>query len=163
MEPWVEANTLNGPKRAGVERSCREPLVVARSNSLPLDRELRKSGLPGETVAAPTREAPAHLDVGLQVIPGRADAGPWIRRAALIGPDFMARRWQRFGPVASPEAPFEEGARCFRSRLHDPGFTRPAAGDGVPGGDLGGSDPMFRPRKPGGGFPEIPPRKGAVS
>ncbi len=144
MEPWVEENTLNAPKRAGTASSAR-------------------MGFRGETIAAPTREAPAHLDVGLQVLSGRADAGPRVRPAAWMGPDFMARRRVRFGPMASQEAPFEEGARRFRGRLHDPGVYRPAVRDRVQGGDRGGSGPMFRPRKPGGGFPEIPPRKGAVS
>jgi excisionase family DNA binding protein len=54
-----------------------------------LDRELKKAGLRGEKLKGYSHEINRHLDVGLEILAGRADAGPAIRAVAslAVSPD----------------------------------------------------------------------------
>jgi molybdate-binding protein len=49
-----------------------------------LDRELDKAGVKGEKIDGYGHEVQRHLDVGLEVLSGRADAGPGIRPVAAL-------------------------------------------------------------------------------
>ncbi len=54
------------------------------------DSEMQKAGLEGSRIKGYDREMSRHLDVGLEVLAGRADAGPGIRAVAgLLGLDFF--------------------------------------------------------------------------
>jgi len=62
-----------------------------------LDGELAKEGIKGERIEGYDREVTRHLEVGLEVLSGRADTGPGIRAVAgLLDLDFIPLRWERF-------------------------------------------------------------------
>jgi excisionase family DNA binding protein len=110
-----------------------------------LDRELNKAGVKGEKIEGYTHEVQRHLDVGLDVLSGRADAGPGIRPvAALLNLGFIPLRWERFDLMASKERFFDEGVQRFLGLLHEPAFHR-AVKDGLDGYDLSLSGKMVFP------------------
>jgi len=110
-----------------------------------LDRELNKAGVKGEKIDGYTHEVQRHLDVGLEVLSGRADAGPGIRPvSALLNLGFIPLRWERFDLMASKERFFEEGVQRFLGLLHEPVFHRTVK-DGLDGYDLSLSGKMVFP------------------
>jgi excisionase family DNA binding protein len=101
--------------------------IVNRSLStgtrLLLDRELKKAGISGEKIEGYAYEVSRHLDVGLEVLSGRADAGPGIRAVAgLLDIDFIPLRWERFDLMISKERFFDEGIQRFLGLLHEKEF-----------------------------------------
>jgi excisionase family DNA binding protein len=110
-----------------------------------LDRELAKAGVKAEKIEGYTHEVQRHLDVGLEVLSGRADAGPGIRPvAALLNLGFIPLRWERFDLMASKERFFEEGVQRFLGLLHETRFHRMVT-DGLEGYDLSLSGKMVFP------------------
>ena len=98
--------------------------IVNRSLStgtrLLLDRELKKAGISGEKIEGYSYEVSRHLDVGLEILSGRADAGPGIRAVAgLLDIDFIPLRWERFDLMISKERFFDEGIQRFLGLLHE--------------------------------------------
>jgi excisionase family DNA binding protein len=88
-----------------------------------LDRELKKAGISGEKIKGYSHEVSRHLDVGLEVLSGRADAGPGIRAvASLLGIDFIPLRWERFDLMISKKRFFDEGIQRFLGLLHEKEF-----------------------------------------
>jgi molybdate-binding protein len=105
--------------------------IVNRSLStgtrLLLDRELKKAGISGEKIEGYSFEVSRHLDVGLEVLSGRADAGPGIRAVAgLLDMDFISLRWERFDLMISKERFFDEGIQRFLGLLHEKEFREMA-------------------------------------
>jgi putative molybdopterin biosynthesis protein len=110
-----------------------------------LDRELGKAGIKGEKIEGYGHEVQRHLDVGLEVLSGRADAGPGIRPVAeLLKLGFIPLRWERFDLMASKERFFEEGVQRFLALLHEPKFHRMVK-DGLDGYDLSLTGKMVFP------------------
>lgn len=88
-----------------------------------LDRELEKAGIEGNRIEGYEREFQRHLDVGLEVLSGRADAGPGIRAVAgLLELDFISLRWERFDFLVLKDRFFEQGIQLFVGLLHEPAF-----------------------------------------
>jgi excisionase family DNA binding protein len=87
------------------------------------DRELTAAGLRGEKIAGYVREVPRHMDVGLEILAGRAEAGPGIRPVAeLLGIGFIPLRWERYDLLVTRERFFERGVQAFLALLHEPAF-----------------------------------------
>lgn len=64
-----------------------------------------------------------HLDVGLEVLSGRAQAGPGIKTvAALLDLDFIPLRWERFDLIIVKDRFFEKGVQLFLGLLREPSF-----------------------------------------
>jgi len=88
-----------------------------------LDRELEKAGIEGERIEGYDREFQRHLDVGLEVLSGRADAGPGIRAVAgLLDLDFIPLRWERFDFLVLKDRFFDKGVQLFVGLLHEQAF-----------------------------------------
>ncbi len=118
---------------------------VGTGTRLLLDRELIRSGIKGEDIAGYDREFQRHLDVGLEVLAGRADAAPCIRAVAgLLGLDFLPLCHERFDLLIRREMFFEKGVQLFLGLLHEPDFHTLAAE--LPGYDLSLSSRMVFPR-----------------
>jgi excisionase family DNA binding protein len=105
--------------------------IVNRSLStgtrLLLDRELEKAGLSGEKIEGYSNEVSRHLDVGLEVLAGRADAGPGIRAVAgVLDMGFIPLRWERFDLMISKQRFFDEGIQRFLGLLHEKEFREMA-------------------------------------
>ncbi len=110
-----------------------------------LDRELEKAGIRGEKIKGYSHEVHRHLDVGLEILAGRADAGPAIRAvASLLDIDFIPLRWERYDLMVSKERFFDEGVQRFLSLLHDQQFRQIA--ESLEGYDIRMSGKMVFPQ-----------------
>ena len=117
---------------------------------LPLARQLIKLGysvkgsttspekiqiLKGSQIDGYNREFRSHLDVGLEVLSGRADATPAIRPIVnLLDLDFVPLRWERYDLLVSKDRFFEEGVQRFLGLFHEPAFKKLT--EGLDGYDL---------------------------
>jgi excisionase family DNA binding protein len=90
-----------------------------------LDHELSKAGIKGERLSGYLHEVQRHLDVGLEVLSGRADAGPGIRAVAdALGVGFIPLRWERYDLMIAKDRFFDEGIQRFLGLLHEKAFRR---------------------------------------
>jgi molybdate-binding protein len=101
--------------------------IVNRPNTtgtrLLLDRELEKAGLEGPAIDGYHNEVPRHLDVGLEIAAGRADAGPGIRAVAgMLELDFIPLRWERYDLLVIKERFFDPGVQLFLGLLPEKAF-----------------------------------------
>ncbi len=124
--------TIADLARPGV-RIVNRPLGTG--TRLLLDYEIAKSAISTSDINGYQIEVPRHLDVGLAILAGQADAGPAIRPVAgLLGLDFLPLRWERFDLLVAREHFFDQGIQQFLGILHDPAFRRLA--DSFVGYDL---------------------------
>ena len=111
-----------------------------------LDKELAKAGIEGNGIEGYTKEVSRHLDLGLEVLSGRANAGPCIRAVAeLLGLDFVPIKWESFDLLILKEHFFEKGVQQFLSFLSEPSFK--GLGEDLPGYDLRFSGKMLFPKE----------------
>ncbi|NJB66371.1 excisionase family DNA binding protein [Desulfobaculum xiamenense] len=90
------------------------------------------------------REFPRHMDVGLEVLAGRADCGPGIRAVAgLLGLDTLHVGWERFDLLIPKDRFFEKPVQQFLNMLTDPEFKALSAS--LDGYDLSESGKMVFP------------------
>lgn len=90
-----------------------------------LDYEIAKSDISTDAISGYRHEVSRHLDVGLEIVAGKADAGPAIRAVAgLLNLDFMPLRWERFDLLIARERFFEQGVQQFMGLLHDVSFQQ---------------------------------------
>jgi len=134
---------------AGVADIGTKKLTIANrplesSTRLLLDREFKNAGLDCGTVQGYQREFQNHLDIGLEVLSGRADTGPAIRAvAALLDLDFIPLKWERFDLLIPKGGFFAKGVQMFLDFLHDDAFRSLALN--LPGYDLQFSGKMLYP------------------
>lgn len=108
------------------------------------DRELNKAGINGEKIDGYHHEFNRHMDVGLEVLSGRADAGPGIRAiASLLDIGFVSVRWERYDLIISKERFFDEGVQLFIGLLHEDSFKE--LGKESSGYDMSFSGKMIYP------------------
>jgi putative molybdopterin biosynthesis protein len=87
------------------------------------DGELNAAGVKGDQVKGYQQEVQRHLDVGLEVLSGRADAGPGIQAVAgLLNLDFIPLRWERFDFLILKDRFFEKGVQIFLGLLTEIAF-----------------------------------------
>ena len=111
-----------------------------------LDRELEKAGIEGHRIEGYEREFQRHLDVGLEVLSGRADAGPGIKAVAgLLDLDFISLRWERFDFLVLKDRFFDKGVQLFVGLLHEPAFKELA--EDLAGYDLSLCSKMVFPQE----------------
>ncbi len=88
-----------------------------------IDRELKKVEVEAEKIKGYDIEVSRHLDVGLEILGGRADWGPGIRAVAkFLNLDFMPLRWERYDLLIYKDRFFEQGVQLFLGLLHDKDF-----------------------------------------
>ena len=79
---------------------------VGSGTRLLLDGEFKKAGIIGKSINGYDIEVQRHIDVGVEVLSGRADAGPAIRTvAALLDLDFIPLRMERFDLINLKSSP----------------------------------------------------------
>jgi excisionase family DNA binding protein len=82
------------------------------------DKVLKESGIKGETIEGYENCLPRHMDIGLEVLAGKADAGPGIRPVAkILGLDFISVCWERFDLLITKEKFFDQGIQLFLALL----------------------------------------------
>ncbi len=90
-----------------------------------LDYEIAQSSVSASEINGYQNEVSRHLDVGLAILAGQADAGPAIRPVAgLLDLDFLPLRWERFDLLVAREHFFDQGVQQFLGLLHDPAFRK---------------------------------------
>lgn len=116
------------------------------------DRELKKAGIKGETLEGYDTCLSRHMDLGLKIMTGKADAGPGIRPVAgVLGLDFIPICKERFDLLICKERFFDQGIQLFLSLLK--GKVIQAAAEEYGGYDLSLTGKMVYP-EPG---PEAAP------
>jgi excisionase family DNA binding protein len=124
----------------GVGDICSGDLRIANrpleaSTRLLLDRELQKVGLDCRQVKGYDREFQSHLEVGLEIVAGRADTGLAIHAvASLLDLDFLPLKWERFDLLIPKDGFFAKGVQLFLDLLHGNSFN--ALAENLPGYDL---------------------------
>jgi len=117
---------------------------IGTGTRLLFDGELKKAGLSGSKIRGYHREFSRHIDVGLEVLAGRADAGPGIRAAAaLLGIEFIPIRWERYDLMIAKDRFFDEGIQLFLGLLHENAFRSLMGGS--QGYDLSAAGKMIYP------------------
>jgi len=111
-----------------------------------LDGELNKAGIKGDEIEGYDIELQRHLDVGLEILSGSADAGPGIRAVAgLLDLGFIPLRWERFDFIVLKDNFFEQGVQLFLGLLRNPAFQELA--EDLSGYDLNRSGEMVFPQE----------------
>ena len=106
--------------KTGIKIVNRHPGTGTR---LLFDLELEKAGIKGEQIEGYNHEFRSHLDVGLEVLSGRADVAPAIKPiASLLGLGFVPIRWERYDLLISKDRFFEQGVQLFLGLLHEHSF-----------------------------------------
>jgi putative molybdopterin biosynthesis protein len=126
-------------------RVVNRPLTTG--TRLLFDQHLEKAGVAAETMVGYGNEVHRHLDVGLEVLAGRADVGPGIRAVAgILELDFLPLGRERFDLLISRERFFDKGVQHFLGLLHEQSFLRMA--QGLEGYDISQSGRTLFPREP---------------
>ena len=111
------------------------------------EQALKKAGITPSSVKGFDQEAQRHLDVGIEVLSGRADAGPGIRSVAgLLELDFIPLHWERFDLLINKDRFFEKNIQSFLTLLHEQSFKDLAAD--LSGYDLSAAGKMVYPSAP---------------
>lgn len=123
--------------------------LVNRPNTtgtrLLLDRELAKAGIAGESIEGYHHTVVRHLDVGLEILAGRADVGPGIRAVAgMLGLGFVPLRWERYDLLITKDRFFDPGVQLFLGLLPEEAFRELAKL--LEGYDVSSSGKMVYPR-----------------
>ena len=94
-----------------------------------VDRELDRQGVSRDKIPGYGTALGRHLDVGLEVLAGRADAGLAIAAvASMLSLDHVPVRWERYDFIIRKEVFFSRGVQMLLGLLHDPDFRQIAGG-----------------------------------
>jgi putative molybdopterin biosynthesis protein len=84
-----------------------------------LDLELERQGVSGHKIPGYETAFGRHLDVGLEVLAGRADTGLAIAAVGgLLGLDHVPVRWERYDFIIRKEVFFSRGVQMLLGFLH---------------------------------------------
>ncbi len=90
-----------------------------------LDQELERQGVNGDQIPGYETEFPRHLDVALEVLAGRADAGLAIASVAeMLGLDQVEVRWERYDFIMRKDVFFSRSVQMLLALLRDEEFLR---------------------------------------
>jgi excisionase family DNA binding protein len=100
-----------------------------------LDRELQKAGIRADKILGYDYEVARHMDVGLEILAGRADVGMGIEAVAgTLDLGFLPLRWERFDLLVSKDVFFEKAIQAFFGLLQSEPFKE--TGRAIKGYDL---------------------------
>ena len=101
--------------------------ALGTGTRLLFDNELKSAGLNSEKIRGYQSVVNRHMDVGLEILSGKADAGPGIRPvASLLGLDFLPIRWERYDLLIPKDHFFDKGVQVFQGLLHEKAFSEMA-------------------------------------
>ena len=102
---------------------CMVNRPLGTGTRLLLDQELKKVAVRGDKINGYDNEVNRHLDVGLEILAGRADAGLGIHAVAgLLNLDFVPLRWERYDLMIFKERFFDANVQNFLGLLHEEPF-----------------------------------------
>ena len=109
-----------------------------------LDRELKRLGIDAESINGYETCVSRHMDAGLAILNGKAQAAPGIRSVAnLLGLDFISLCWERFDLFVNKDNFFDQGIQLFLAMLKGKVIQRTA--DELGGYDLSMTGKMVYP------------------
>jgi len=147
LVPKGNSNRVQGVADIGAKQLTIANRPLDASTRILLDREFKKAGLDCRNIKGYEREFQSHLEVGLEVLAGRADTGLAIRAVAtLLDLDFVPLRWERFDLLIPKNDFFAQSTQLFLELLHSDSFRRLA--EGFSGYDLDLSGKMVYPQEP---------------
>jgi putative molybdopterin biosynthesis protein len=124
---------------------CMVNRPLGTGTRLLLDQELKKAAMRGDKIDGYQNEVHRHLDVGLEILAERADAGPGIHAVAgLLNLDFVPLRWERYDLMVFKERFFDANVQNFLGLLHEEPFFKLA--ESLPGYDTHLSGRMLFPK-----------------
>lgn len=107
---------------------------IGTGTRLLFDNKLAEHGISEADIQGYGNEVGRHIDVGLEILSGKADAGPGIKAVAqLLGLDFIPWRWERFDLLIPKDRFFDKGVQTFLGMLREKDFRNLAR-------ELGGYD-----------------------
>lgn len=115
----------NPRKVASVADLARRKLTVANraagtGTRLLFEREIRKAGFDPAALPGWDTVVSRHLDAGLAVLSGAAQAAPGIRAVAgLLGLDFLPLAWERFDLLIPRDRYFDKPVQLLLNLLHE--------------------------------------------
>jgi putative molybdopterin biosynthesis protein len=90
-----------------------------------LDQELERQGVSGDQIPGYETEFARHLDVALEVLAGRADAGLAIAAVAeMLGLDQVEVRWERYDFIMRKDVFFSRPVQMLLALLREEEFLR---------------------------------------
>jgi len=88
-----------------------------------LDYHLKNSDIPAETIKGYDRKVYTHVEVGLSILSGEADAGiATVAVSRLMGLHFIAVTQENFDMVLGQSTYFNRGVQALMEVLKSPGF-----------------------------------------
>jgi excisionase family DNA binding protein len=97
--------------------------ALGTGTRLLFDREIQKADIDSRKIDGYLHEVNSHMEVGLEVLSGRADMGPGIKPVAgLLGLDFIPLRWERYDLLITRDRFFDKSIQYFLGILQDPEF-----------------------------------------
>jgi putative molybdopterin biosynthesis protein len=82
------------------------------------DKELEKAGIKGKSIQGYENTLTRHMDIGLEILTKKADAGPGIKPVAtVLGLEFIPICKERFDLLITKERFFDQGIQLFLSLL----------------------------------------------
>jgi putative molybdopterin biosynthesis protein len=121
----------NNPKSIKKFEDLKKPKITVVNRSLDtgtrllFDRLLAKTGIDTQKLNGYSNEVNNHMEVGLEILSGRADAGPGIRPvASLLGLEFIPLQWERYDLLIIKERFFDKGIQNFLGLLQSPEFKK---------------------------------------
>ncbi len=137
--------TVSDFARTGI---CIVNRPLGTGTRLLLDQELKKAAVHGDKIDGYDNEVNRHLDVGLEILSERADAGLGIHAVAgLLNLDFVPLRWERYDLMIFKERFFDANVQNFLGLLHEEQFFKLAVS--LPGYDVQLSGRMLFPKNNG--------------
>ncbi len=140
----------NNPRAIGSVADLGQPGITIVNRSLGtgtrqlFEKELKGAGMKADDIKGFDDIRSKHMDVGLSVLSGRADAGPGIRSVAIrLGLGFVPICWERFDLLITKERFFDKGIQLFLGLLKEESFRD--AAEGLGGYDLSMSGDMVYP------------------
>ena len=104
---------------------CMVNRPLGTGTRLLLDQELKKAAVRGDKIDGYDNEVNRHLDVGLEILAGRADAGLGIHAVAgLLNLDFVPLRWERYDLMIFKERFFDANVQNFLGLLREEHFFK---------------------------------------
>jgi excisionase family DNA binding protein len=93
-----------------------------------LDREIERQGMSGEQIPGYDTAFGRHLDVGLEVLAGRVDAGLAIAAVGeMLGLDHVPILWERYDFIVRKDIFFSRGVQMLMALLRDQEFLSMSA------------------------------------
>ncbi len=111
------------------------------------DREAGKAGIDPKTITGYHHEVNSHLEVGLEILSGRADIGLGIRAVAgLLGLDFIPLRWERYDLMIAKDRFFDKSLQYFLGIMQEAEFKEIA--NTLDGYDVSAAGKIIYPQEP---------------